>query len=220
MAEFNNDVSSNVVKVESWLGCVNDLIDVNDFIPTDLEFLGFDEAEYVSDSTYENNSFSKKQNYVTGRKKKDAELSMSKNAILARENRFKKKKFLESLVRQNKIIYRENSQLKKKCDRYDKITRNLRKEISYLRSIILNQSSLSKLLQNIPTLMQDQLDDSADEVIDVLNDAHKDSDELNQEKLDSGICLHVASNTLHLSMCPSCNSKAQKAHKNVMKLSK
>lgn len=222
MVDFNLPLNDN--KVESWLDDLSELIDVNDdFISTDLDFLGSDGSDNLVDSNRQaltlNPSNIPNHRCLTGRKKKDAELSMSKNAVLARENRFKKKKFIDDILRKNKFLSGQNSHLKSKCEKYDRNVYSLRKEVSYLKNIIHNQSTLSKLLKSIPSLVKDQFDESSDELIDVIDYNRNECPDVRPPNPSCGICLHVANNTVLLEMCHSCSSKAQLAHKNVMKLS-
>ena len=72
-----------------------------------------------------------------------------KNAEAARENRQKKKRYVESLERENADLKEfktqtsaENSALKSQVD-------ILKEEVTYLRSVIANQGTLSLLLKNI-----------------------------------------------------------------------
>lgn len=139
---------------------------------------------------------------------------MSKNAVLARENRFKKKKFIDDILRKNKFLSGQNSHLKSKCEKYDRNVYSLRKEVSYLKNIIHNQSTLSKLLKSIPSLVKDQFDESSDELIDVIDYNRNECPDVRPPNPSCGICLHVANNTVLLEMCHSCSSKAQLAHKN------
>lgn len=80
----------------------------------------------------------------------DGGRSMSKNAILARENRQKKKNYIANLEGSVKFLSAENNQLKKKMAQANDELSYMRQNIRYLQSVIKNDSALSRLLQNIP----------------------------------------------------------------------
>ena len=75
--------------------------------------------------------------------------TMSKNAIAARENRQKKKKYVENLEKSVATLNEENNNLKSKVEAYETTITRLNSEVNYLKNVLLNQSTLSALLQNI-----------------------------------------------------------------------
>lgn len=79
----------------------------------------------------------------------DGRLSMSKNAITARENRQKKKKYINGLEQSVKQLSGENHHLKCKVKKLQGNVFNLEEEVKYLKGVIANQSTLSMLLKNI-----------------------------------------------------------------------
>ena len=90
---------------------------------------------------------------VSPRQKKmiaiDEEEKNRKNAIAARENRQKKKRYVESIEKQNEELKRENEILKAKDKYNSKTVEKLENEISYLRNVIANQTTLSALLKSV-----------------------------------------------------------------------
>lgn len=74
---------------------------------------------------------------------------MSKNAIAARENRQKKKMHLSNLEETVTDLKHENLQLKNKVETMSNTIENLESEVQYLKGIIANQSTISKLLGSI-----------------------------------------------------------------------
>jgi len=76
---------------------------------------------------------------------------MSKNAILARENREKKKHYISNLEMSVIELTEQNRQLQLSCSSMKTNVIDLEQEVSYLRSVIVNQSALAVLLKNIPS---------------------------------------------------------------------
>lgn len=76
---------------------------------------------------------------------------MSKNAILARENREKKKRYICGLEKTVRDFSLKNKKLVRGCATMRNTIADLRREVNYLRGVIENQSELSRLLKHIPT---------------------------------------------------------------------
>ena len=77
---------------------------------------------------------------------------MSKNAIAARENRLKKKQYVKDLEDTVKSISAENGTLKKQVSTMEEAVTDLKTEVKYLKKVLANQSTLSALLKNIPSV--------------------------------------------------------------------
>lgn len=78
-----------------------------------------------------------------------SERCMSRNAILARENREKKKHYINQLETTVEVMKVENYDLKSKLDAKSKLCDSLHKENEYLRNVLANQSCIGALLKNI-----------------------------------------------------------------------
>jgi len=76
--------------------------------------------------------------------------NMSKNAILARENREKKKQYIRGLEKTVRDISVKNKKLEHGCTAMRKTIASLHQEVNYLRGVIENQSELARLLKHIP----------------------------------------------------------------------
>lgn len=74
---------------------------------------------------------------------------MSRNAIIARENRERKKQYIKQLESNLEEIKVENYDLKARLDAKTKHCEFLQKEAQYLRNVLANQSCIAALLQNI-----------------------------------------------------------------------
>ncbi|ESO09873.1 hypothetical protein HELRODRAFT_167691 [Helobdella robusta] len=239
MSNVNYNVESCLDNMQSWLNNENDDFDFCelDFLDSELPSTIGVYRTSVPNGTLSPASSNDDENrkiFTTGRKKKNEELSMSKNAILARENRSKKKKFIEGLTYTVNDLKNENKILRQKCFKSDAIIFSLRKEINYLKNVITNQSTLSTLLRHIPGLLQENFNDSVkDDVIDIENvdDSESNSSEIllnasmqgrqtqgTTSDMSCGVCLHVANNVVQLELCSACNTEAQKFKKNQMKL--
>lgn len=72
-----------------------------------------------------------------------------KNALAARENRLKKKKYLEEVEKELGELRRENEILKAKDRRHNQVVEKLEQEVSYLKSVLANQSTLSALMNRL-----------------------------------------------------------------------
>jgi len=81
-------------------------------------------------------------------------MCMSKNAVLARENRQKKKQFIDGMQSSVKHLTGENKRLKTRCETLEETVDELECEVRYLRSVIHNESTLGQMLKNIPTAVQ------------------------------------------------------------------
>lgn len=77
---------------------------------------------------------------------------MSKNAIAARENRLRKKQYIGDLEQSVRSLSAENRTLKSQVSTMQETVADLRTEVKYLKSVLANQSTLSALLKNIPTV--------------------------------------------------------------------
>jgi len=76
--------------------------------------------------------------------------NMSKNAVLARENREKKKRYIQGLERTVHDLSAKNKNLMHTCKTMHSTVTDLHREVSYLRGVIENQSELARLLKHIP----------------------------------------------------------------------
>lgn len=79
--------------------------------------------------------------------------SMTRNAIIARENRSKKKRYEESLKAAVLQLANENIQLKRRCQEKSNSIDTLVSEVTYLRGVLANSTALSTLLRNIPNCL-------------------------------------------------------------------
>ncbi|BFZ11903.1 hypothetical protein BsWGS_14942 [Bradybaena similaris] len=75
--------------------------------------------------------------------------SNSKNAIAARDNRLKKKKYIADLEKTVSNLQVENERLREQSKKNGNTLCALQSEVSYLRKVLANQSTLSAILKNV-----------------------------------------------------------------------
>ena len=75
--------------------------------------------------------------------------SLSKNALLARENRLKKKRYINGLEENLSVAKKENEGLVGKLKEKDDTIEKLQKEILYFKSILANVQEISGLIKTI-----------------------------------------------------------------------
>lgn len=89
---------------------------------------------------------------------------LSKSAVAARENRQKKKKYIQELESNFTNMKEENDCLRSQVDNLEAEVKSLNSEVAYLKNVLANQSTLSKLLKNIPNISGVRLRTSENQV--------------------------------------------------------
>lgn len=79
----------------------------------------------------------------------DAGASLSKNALLARENRRKKKQYIHGLEESLSSAKKENENLMAKLKEKDVVIESLKKEVLYFQSILANVKEISSLIKTV-----------------------------------------------------------------------
>lgn len=74
---------------------------------------------------------------------------MSRNAVIARENRQKKKEYVKNLENSVNKLETENSELKNECKSLKKSVGDLTSEVEYLKGVLANQSTLATILNKL-----------------------------------------------------------------------
>ena len=143
---------------------------------------------------------------------------MSKNAILARENRRRKKEYLTSLESELSTLKSDNEDLTTKLSSANKTIDNLNDEIEYLKSVIANETTLGALLQNIPTATGVSLkrgrqtkptSQPAPEKRRKVDHDYLSLTTAANNSSRPGVCLHVADGSVSLEFCSKCNVQSQ-----------
>lgn len=136
-----------------------------------------------------------------------------KNAIAARMNRQKKKEHLVELEEQVKSLSQENSSLSERCLGMEGTIDRLQQEVIYLKSVLVNESSLSCVLSGLSNIKGVHLQ---------LPGAKRPREYPEQERAgvhtkkvkteylqpSGGICLHIAGEIASLEMCSQCSMRA------------
>ena len=143
-----------------------------------------------------------------------------KNARQAKLNREKKKAYIADLENQVKHLTKENGKLNDQVKEAVKEKARCMQEVNYLRSVLLNQSTLSKLLSGLPDIQGVRLRSSL--ALDrpragLDHDYGFDENFLtsgdNSKALYSGgICLHVNKDAASLEFCSFCAKSASQLH--------
>lgn len=141
-----------------------------------------------------------------------------KNAEAARQNRLKKKKYMEDLEKDRSRLKAENVIMKTRCTELQTKNRKLETEVEYLRSVLVNQSTLASLIKNIPGTPGINLSTSfSRKRSSVTADISTPSSTLSSKKLrhdsensnvSGGICLHVSKDNVSLEFCAQCSLKS------------
>lgn len=115
------------------------------------------------------NTFSGKfQNALSQSKSKQGKW-LSKNAIMARENRLKKKLYMTNLETEVNKLKTENNKYSKVVENQSLLITDLRKQVRYLKSVIANSSDISKLIRNIHQSTGMSVSTSLDETLSLNN---------------------------------------------------
>ena len=136
-------------------------------------------------------------------------VEVNRNALNARMNRQKKKAYMASLETQKARLSDENKRLKSALTNLVYERDELVDEVTYLKSVLANDSVLAKLVSSIngpPFKLSSRFDRDAQKRKDVEFD-HNYGPSGKRRKADvkvGGICLHVNENQLSVELCPRC----------------
>lgn len=107
-----------------------------------LKCTGRDRGTDVINSSKQGSDIRNRRSYCLGN-------SNSKNAIAARDNRLKKKKYIADLEETVSNLQVENERLREQSKQNGHTLCALQSEVSYLRKVLANQSTLSAILKNV-----------------------------------------------------------------------
>jgi len=135
-----------------------------------------------------------------------------KNAEMARLNRQRKKKYVASLESEIKSLRGQNAKLSQLKIKQESKIEKLEDEVSYLMSVIRNQTMLSSVLKavsNVPGVKLGEGSGPSDhrprfvEKIPGKRIPFKED----SDKFNGGVCLHVSENKVSLEFCSKCNKE-------------
>lgn len=145
-----------------------------------------------------------------------------RNALQAKLNREKKKAYIASLEKQVSELSKDNDRLQGKTTKLQKERDLLDEEVTYLRSVIANQSTLSKLLNNITDVKSLSLTTS----FCVAKKSFAEDHDYGQsapkrlkssaDHISGGVCLHVENENVSLEFCSSCARMAKGASRSIV----
>lgn len=138
---------------------------------------------------------------------------MSKNAVLARENRRKKKEYVTSLEQQIQDLSGDKQTLKRKLADAESQVDELQQEVEYLRSVIANETTIGSLLKNIPSAASISMKTRSKISTGGSKRSRIDHDYLSVQRQDvstptPGVCLHVAEKVVSIEFCKKCNDNS------------
>ncbi|KAJ3664958.1 hypothetical protein Zmor_000487 [Zophobas morio] len=114
---------------------------------------GFDEDDYRPDKRVSTGLVKKilevTGNFQSDRHSKGKGKWLSKNAIMARENRLKKKIYITNLEKEVDELKTKNTDYLKVVESQSLLISDLKKEIKYLKSVIANSTDIGTLVKNI-----------------------------------------------------------------------
>ena len=155
-----------------------------------------------------------------------------RDALAAKQNREKKKKYVTELEQSVDRLKKENTILKKNEAETLKAVEDLRSQVSYLKSVIANQSQLAIILNSLSSASGLNLCSSALQIGDELprkksrgeqgeaiptgksDNAKRGYDKPTEDCTmgnPAGVCLHVTQNKVSLEFCGSCSKMASTA---------
>lgn len=161
---------------------------------------------------------------IYGDRKKD-------NAEAARENRRKKKAYILGLEKEVTQLRAEKNVLTGKSFQLEGKVKELSEEVEYLKSILANESMLSKLIERVNPVVSlstfcssrqtAQTDSESGKENTVSTRSRKraynsqkatqqqnESDKRSRKSGSGGVCLHVKDNKVSLEFCHICSKKA------------
>ena len=159
-----------------------------------------------------------------------------KNAENARENRRKKKLYVEGLEKEVGQLRNENIVLVEESNKLEKKVGDLQSEVDYLKSILANESMLSKLIESVsmtpgvslstsfcssrkPSICNNDVECEKENVVSTRSASRKragDSQPAASTKRSrsvasssGGVCLHVKQSKVSLEFCGHCSKMAE-----------
>lgn len=131
-----------------------------------------------------------------------------RNAIAAKKNRERKKAQMAALEKEVDTLSEENSRYKKRCSTLENAVLTLNKEVEYYKSVLANDSVLSKLLQNIPNVKGVRLASSLGKRPHSLGTSTPSKLPRLDNSTSGGVCLHVSKDFVSLELCAHCSNLA------------
>jgi len=148
---------------------------------------------------------------TSSRRGRSRAAEVNRNALNARINRQKKKAYMASLEAQNAHLLSENKRLKSDLSSLVSERNDLVDEVTYLQSVLANDSVLAKLVESIngpPLKLSSRFDWAVQKRKDVESDHNYGPPSKLRARTSAvkagGICLHVTENQLSMELCHRC----------------
>ena len=155
--------------------------------------------------SYAKRATRKRSHYVDD--EDDLSDSRTKAARQAKLNRERKKEYVTGLENQVKTLEENNSDLNLHVQHKDRLIADLREEVRYLRGVLANQTTLSRLLRNI-NFDSDEFSDDKDRRVTHSDHSGYTKAQVPTSSADVGVCLHVSSGAVSLELCRRCSERA------------
>ena len=148
---------------------------------------------------------------ASSRRGRNRAAEVNRNALNARINRQKKKAYMASLEAQKARLLSENKRMKSDMSSLVSERNDLISEVTYLQSVLANDSVLAKLVQSIngpPLKLSSRFDWAAQKRKDVESDHNYGPPNKLRARTSAvktgGICLHVSEKQLSMELCHRC----------------
>jgi hypothetical protein len=131
----------------------------------------------------------------------DGSEARTRAAQQAKKNREKKKLYVSGLEKKIEELKNENLEVKSRMRIKDNVINQLKEEIMYLRSVLKNQTTLSRLLRKIDIDSDELTENSTDHDYSKAGDLEP-----------SGVCLHVmGAGKMSIELCSRCSKLARQS---------
>ena len=136
-----------------------------------------------------------------------------KNAINARVNRQKHKQFVQSLEEENSQLKDRITSLERDRRKWEEEKSVLKQEITYLKNVVANDSTIARVLQGLGNVQQVRLSSGFAKQHQQQRKRHSGEDAMDaiSEKraaqsgdVSAGVCLHVHNNDVSVEFCDRC----------------
>ena len=202
VSESGEDFGDGVVSVSGTYGNIpEDLVSLlsGECLDSDLNV-----KSYVQDVSQPKRRGKRPRTYTED--DDDVDEPRSKAAQQAKRNRDKKKQYVSGLEEKVKDLEKENADIRLRMRNRDITVHQLQEEVRYLRSVLANQTTLSRLLRKIDFDSGEFSDDNR------LVSDHSYSIKKSDASAQAGVCLHVSSGDISLELCSRCSRQAKKSH--------
>ena len=139
-----------------------------------------------------------------------------KNAINARANRQKHKQHVQALEEENALLKERIAQLERDKMQLERDKAAQQQEVTYLQSVIANDSTIARVLQGLGNVKQVRLtsgfvkaNQQRKRTADDAMDASSEKRATHAGDVTAGVCLHVQNDDVSVEFCDRCANMAE-----------